>query len=149
MPITELTVENQTVADIVAEWVATPPADLPEGWGIYDFRRTEDLVNPCVIIGHSGVQRETAKGMHGTGRVRLIALVRSSIGDDEDLTTVEAHRQAALAIDEALRNLAGTQFQLTTVHAMLRDGVQESFQDRRQMTEVAYTVVATRMEEAP
>jgi hypothetical protein len=146
MSTTEFTTEDQLVTDLVAYWSATPPAGLPDGIPVVHFRRQGTLPLPAVIIGHEGFQRETAKGMTGTGRVNLRVAFRS----DLDVMPSDDHRAIAAALDRALQDMttAPGPLDLTHLHALLRESPDTAIQDRREITVLRYQAVATRMEPA-
>jgi len=133
----DLTTEDQLVTDIVAYFAAHPPVSLP----VVDFRSNAERPLPCVIIGHDGAEREHARGMYGTGRVKLSAVIQS----DLDATVPTAHRAYTGAIDAAIMALKDAQvLALSYVHAVLPEGAANHIDDRREYTSQSYTIVATR-----
>lgn len=146
MSTTEFTTEDQLVTDLVTYWNETRPAGVPDGVPFVHFRRTETLPIPAVIIGHEGFDRETAKGMHGTGRVKLRVALRT----DADVMKSEDHRAIAAALDRGLQAMATGPgpLALTHLHALLRESPDTAITDRREVTVLRYTAVATRMEPA-
>ena len=140
------TTEDQLVSDLVDYWNATPPAGLPHGTPIVHFRRQGILAVPAVIIGHEGFERETAKGMTGTGKVALRVAYRSSL----DETPEASHHAAAAALDRAMIDIptGNTALALSFIHAVLRESPISQIEDRRQYTILRYQVVATRCEDA-
>lgn len=147
MSTTEFTTEDQLVTDLVAYWNEYRPAGVPDGIPFVHFRRTQTLPIPAVIIGHEGFDRETAKGMHGTGRVKLRVALRS----DVDVMKSEDHRAIAAALDRELQDMTTGPgpLALTHLHALLRESPDSAInEDRREVTVLRYTAVATRMEPA-
>lgn len=140
------TTEDQLVSDLVDYWNANAPSGLPHGTPIVHFRRQGTLPIPAVIIGHDGFERETAKGMSGTGKVALRIAYRSSLDETEE----ENHHAAAAAMDRAMLALplGNTALALSYVHAVLRESPVSQIEDRRQYTVLRYQVVATRCEQA-
>lgn len=140
------TTEDQLVSDLVDYWNTTAPAGLPLGTPIVHFRRQGVLAIPAVIVGHEGFERETAKGMTGTGKVALRVAYRSSL----DITSESNHHAAAAALDRAMLDLAlgNEALALTYVHAVLRESPISQIEDRRQYTVLRYHVIATRCETA-
>ena len=143
MPTTaEFTTEDQIVTDLVAYWTANLPTGLTAGTPIIHFRQTDNLPIPAVIIGHEGKQREKAKGMTGTAHVNLRIAVRT----DVDVTDSATHRAMASAIDRAITGMATEPgpLALTYLHAIMPESPDTAVQDRRQITVLQYTAVATR-----
>lgn len=139
---TEFTTEDQLVTDLVTYWSTTRPTGIPSTVPVVHFRRQGALPIPAVIVGHEGFTREQAKGMTGTGRVALRVALRT----DMDVTPAEDHRAMAAALDRALQDMT-TQpgpLALTFLHALLRESPDTVLQDRRQVTLLRYTAVATR-----
>ena len=136
MPTPEYTVEDQLVTDLVTYFTAHPPASL----SIVHFRGTTERPLPALIIGHEGVEMETAKGMTGTGRVNLRLVITS----DMDVTTPDAHKALVAAVDLAAMAIAPTTLALSYVHAVLRESPANKIDDRRTLSVLAYTVIATR-----
>ena len=139
---TDYTTEDQLVTARAAPWDATRPAGVPESIPVYHFRRNGQREVPCIVIGHQGFERETMKGMDGTGRVR----VRVAVITDLDVTPAEDHRAIAAACDRALAALSTDDLALTYIHAMLREAPEVAVEDRRQHTVLRYIAVATRCE---
>jgi len=140
----EYTTEDQLVSDLVDYWSATPPTGLPAGIPFVHFRRNETLPIPAVIVGHDGFERETAKGMTGTGKV----LLRVAIRTDLDITTAADHRLIASILDQAMLALSpgSSTLALTYLHAVLREAPESAVENRRQITVLRYNVVCTRMQ---
>lgn len=140
--MSEFTTEDQLVADLVTLWSAARPTGIPSTVPVVHFRRQGALPIPAVIVGHEGITREQAKGMTGTGRVALRVALRT----DMDVTSAEDHRALSAALDRAIADMA-TQpgpLALTFLHAFLRESPDTVIQDRRQITLLRYTAVATR-----
>lgn len=144
--MSEFTVEDQLVSDLIDYWNTNRPEEVPEGIPFVHFRRHEKLPIPAIIIGHEGFEREKMFGMIGTGRVNF----RIGLRTDLDVMNAEIHRAIAAALDRALLAM-DTQpgpLALTFLHAILRESPQEAVEDRRQMTVLRYLVVCTRGEPA-
>jgi hypothetical protein len=140
--MSEFTVEDQLVQDLVSYWNTSRPAGISANVAIVHFRRNNALPIPAIIIGHEGFKREKAKGMTGTGHVNLLIALRT----DLDVTTAADHHAMAGALDAAIAAMA-TQpgpLALTYLHAFLREDTDSTVVDRRQITLLRYTVVATR-----
>lgn len=140
--MSEFTTEDQLVQDLVTYWNTSRPTGLPVTVGIVHFRRNDSLPEAAVIIGHEGFEREKAKGMSGTGRVAL----RIALRTDLDAVSAADHHAMAGALDAAIAAMS-TQpgpLALTYLHAFLREAPDSVIQDRRQITLLRYTVVATR-----
>jgi len=135
--------------DAAEDWEPVLPEGVPADWNVFDFTRTGDRDLPCVVIGHDGGEREKAKGMDGTGRVKLRVVVMS----DKDYTEDPVHRAVVKAFDQELRAimraLPATQpLELVYLHAMLQEVQGNSMPDHRQITTLPWTVVATLCEPA-
>lgn len=142
--MSEFTTEDQLVSDLVDYWNENRPADIPDGIPFVNFRRVAVLPVPAIIVGHEGFDRETAKGMDGTGKVRF----RCAIRTDADVMDDTTHRSIAAAMDRALVNMdvQPGPLALTYLHALLRESPTSAMEDRRQTTVLKFTVVCTRCE---
>ena len=138
MSTPQLTPEDQLVSDLSDFWAAHPPAAIP----VYSFRRQGERAVPCLIIGHDGCDRVKTMGMEGTGHVHL----RLAVMSDMDVTTPATHAGNVAAIDLAAMALTASpgQLALTWLHGILRDSPTATIEDRREITVLAYTAIATR-----
>lgn len=139
---------DQLVQSLAAHWTANRPEGLDAAWPIYDFTRTEERDMPCVVIGHEGYEREKAKGMDGTGKVKIRVVAMT----DKDLTPDPDHRAAVAACDKALLAMKlalpdEQPLELVYLHDLLQEQPASSLQDHRQLTVLSWTAVATLMQE--